>query len=378
MRVRLPPLAPPGAQQVHGTASWVARMNKEIGKRLGDVGRQAVERLREIVASGRFESVAAVDPQSGEIVDADARVFFAALPAISPATAPEELVEHGLLTHLPSRLNAVYAQPKYRAGRELFVRASISHVVKDRHRPVGVFDVASPIAMTHRAVLRGQRGGAFMVEVDGADVYSEFGREQVLAWNEPYGVSSSGGSLSGVRVDFNDPLWKAHVCAGYLEHAQAISALDFGAPVDEVEVAQARLVQRIASRVRMRYSGRGEGYAGPRAASLMSRGLGVCFVQRAVATAYLQSFARVLALEVQAAIGRTLRLDVPHGFAVVLLRPSLRRYVCDPAWSEPLTDLQVAFFGPGWGHDRRLVGFEGTSEGGVRPDDVDVPEVSAT
>ena len=90
MRVRLPPLAPPNAGRTWREGiDQVPGMQKELGKRLGDVGRQAVERLREIVVSGRFESVAAVDPQSGEIIDADARAFFAALPAITPATAPE-------------------------------------------------------------------------------------------------------------------------------------------------------------------------------------------------------------------------------------------------------------------------------------------------
>ena len=353
-------------------------MSKEPGKRLGDVSRQAIERLREIVAAGRFATVAAVDAQSGEIVDADARAFFAALPTVTPATVPEELVEHGLLERLPAQLTSVYAQPKYRVSRELFVQASVSHTVKDRRRPVGAIEMNARLAMTHRAVLRGQRDGALLVDVDGAEDLLPFGREQIFAWNEPYGVTTSGGSLSGVRFDFNDPLWKAHVCAGYLEHATAIAALDFGAPADDVEAAQARLIHRIAGRARLRYAGRGEGYAGSRAGALMSGGLGVCFVQRAIATVYLQAFARVLGVEVSAAIGRTLRLDVPHGFAVVLLRPSLRRYVCDPAWLEPLTDLQIAFFGPAWGHDRRLVGFEGAQESVVRPDEVDLPEVAAS
>jgi hypothetical protein len=68
---------------------------------------------------------------------------------------------------------------------------------------------------------------------------------------------------------------------------------------------------------------------------------------------------------------------VPHGFAVVTLRPSLSRYVVDPAWGEPLTDLRVAFFGPGWGQDRRLEGLEGAQEIRVRPEAVDLPEVPA-
>ena len=73
--------------------------------------------------------------------------------------------------------------------------------------------------------------------------------------------------------------------------------------------------------------------------------------------------------------GKTLRLGVMHAFAVVLLRPTLQRLVCDVAWSEPLTDLRVAFFGPNWGQDRRLVGFEGSQDLAVRPDDIDLAEV---
>ena len=41
----------------------------------------------------------------------------------------------------------------------------------------------------------------------------------------------------------------------------------------------------------------------------------------------------------------------------------------------PLTDLRVAFFGPAWGHDRMLEGFEGEQRLVVRPADVDVPPV---
>ena len=96
-----------------------------------------------------------------------------------------------------------------------------------------------------------------------------------------------------------------------------------------------------------------------------------------MAAAFLQAFARILAFEVQVAVGRTLSHDVPHGFVITTLRPSLGRYVCDPAWSEPLTALPVAFFGPRWGHDRRLESFEGDQDLVVRPAEIEVPEVGA-
>ncbi|MEZ4272832.1 MAG: hypothetical protein R3C68_15775 [Myxococcota bacterium] len=80
----------------------------------------------------------------------------------------------------------------------------------------------------------------------------------------------------------------------------------------------------------------------------------------------------------QLAIGRTLSHDIPHGFVIVTLRPSMQRYVCDPAWSEPLTPLCTAFFGPEWGHDRRLEGFEGHQERGVAPQHIDLPVVDST
>src|SRR5262249_16224228 len=111
--------------------------------------------------------------------------------------------------------------------------------------------------------------------------------------------------------------------------------------------------------------------------ALFTDGQGICFVQRAVAAAFLQVFARLLAFEVMVCTGRTLRTQSPHGFLVITLRPSLSRYVCDPAWHEPLTDLRVAFFGPGWGHDRCLPGFEGPLPLNVPPEAVRLPELAA-
>ncbi len=335
-------------------------------------GRHSVDRLRELVRSGGFARAAALDRQSGEIADPDHRALFAALPAVSPVTTPEELVEQRLVERLPRGLHKALERPKYRAGRGLFVQTTVSHV---GNGPVGRYDANGPVAFTHRAVLRGQRGGDFHVEIDGAPSLLPFARADVFTWNEPCGVQATGGSLSGVQVDYNDPLLKAHICAGYLDIAQDLGQLDFAQ--DAAAEPQAALLHRLASRVRMSYVGRGDGYAGTRAGSLLSGGSGVCFVQRAVLVAYLQAFARCLAFEIQAAVGRTLKHGVPHGFAVILLRPSLQRYVCDPAWSEPLTELKVAMFDAGWGHDRRLVALEGHQELTVRPSEVDLPEGEA-
>jgi len=341
------------------------------------VARQAVERLREVLSAGRFENLAAVDKLTGEVADVEARNLFAALPTVTPATTPEELVEHGLIDRVPANLAQIYAQAKYRRGRPLFVRAHVNHAVKEKQRPVGEFSATGKLVFTHRATLRGQRGDSFLVEVDGADEPMLFARPDVFSWNEPWGVPSAGGTLSGVRVDYNDPVMKAHVCAGFLDAAEQLATLDFAAMGPDLSGRQAQIVHRLASRVRMSYPGRGEGYAGQRAGSLLLGGQGVCFVQRAVAVAFLQCFSRVLGFEIQAAVGKMLRLDVMHAFAVVMLRPSLKRLVCDVAWAEPLTDLRVAFFGPNWGQDRRLVGFEGAQELAIRPDDVDLAEVGA-
>ena len=165
------------------------------------------------------------------------------------------------------------------------------------------------------------------------------------------------------------------MCAAFLDLAPLVADLDFGKSDDVAKETQVALVRRLARRVSMTYAGRGEGYAGPRAGALLSGGQGVCFVQRAAAAALLAPFSRLLAFDLAVGIGRTLRLGVPHGFLVLTLRPSLARYVVDPAWGEPLTDLRVAFFGPAWGHDRRLEGFEGPSQGRVAPEAVELPEV---
>jgi hypothetical protein len=343
--------------------------------RMAEVGRHSMDRLRELVLSGGFSHAASVDRDTGEIVDSEARAIFAALPAVTPATTADELVGHGLLTQAPRQLHVAREEPRYRVGRELFVRTRVSY--RETSRGVGIYDSEGEPGFTHRAVLRAQRGEDFLVDVEGAPEHLSFPRAEVFAWNEACTVGASGGTVSGVQIDYNSPLLKAHICAGYLDIADELATLDFGAARDEVCAKQEKLIHRLASRVRMKYVGQGEGYGGPRVGSLLHGGQGVCFVQRAVAGAYLQAFAPVLAFDVQMAIGRTLRLDVPHGFVVLTLRPSLRRYVCDPAWSEPLTDLKVAFYDAAWGHDRRLVGLEGQQELTVRPSEVELPEEDA-
>lgn len=340
-----------------------------------DVSRRAVARLRDVVLTGGFASLAAVDRLTGDISSPEARALFSALPAITPATAPDELVDQGLLGRLPRNLQVAYERPKYFRGREVFVQTHVNRRARDRQRPVGEYRADAPLGFSHRGKLSSRRGGEFLIELEGAPDLLAVPQTDVYTWNEPCGVPPSGGALSGVQIDYNDPLLKAHVCAAYLELAQDIEALDFGKPADEQLAAQESLIARLAGRVCMRYAGSGEGYAGMRAGALLSDGQGVCFVQRAVAAGFLQAFARALAFEIQSAVGRTLRLGAPRGFVIVTLRPSMARYVCDPAWSEPLTELRVAFFGPGWGHDRCLIGFEGAQNVTVRPSEVDLPEV---
>lgn len=326
-----------------------------------------------MVRSGGLERAIDVDRHTGEIVDAEARALFAALPAVSPATTPEELVDHGLIDRVPANLQRAYDSPKYIVGRELFVKTTAGFR-GGRQRPAGYYDTEGESELTHRAVLMARRGDDFLVHLDGATSLLAFPRTEIYVWNEPTGVPAAGGTVSGVHIDYNAPLFKAHVCAGYIDVAAELSALDFADEADLVRERQERLVHRLASRVRMTYAGRGEGYAGQRAASLLHGGQGVCFSQRAVAGAYLQAFARVLAFEVKLAVGRTLSHGVPHGFTVVTLRPSMRRYVSDPAWSEPLTDLRIACFDASWGHDRRVVGFEGEQSITVRPFEVNLPD----
>ncbi|MEE8408496.1 MAG: hypothetical protein V3T05_02725 [Myxococcota bacterium] len=344
----------------------------EPGRR-ADVGRHSVDRFRDLVESGGFLRAAAVDRHTGEIVDSDARALFAALPAVTPATTPEELVDNQLIKRVPANLSRASDAPKYFVGRELFVKTNVNHR-GSRRQPAGYYDAACEVSFTHRGVLLGRRGDDFLVDLAGAAEPLSFGHTEIYVWNEPVGVPTAGGSISGVKIDYNAPLFKAHVCAGYIEIAGELDRLDFSGEPDTVREHQARLVHRLGARIRMTYAGRGEGYGGARAESLLEGGQGVCFVQRAVAGAYLQAFSRTLALEIQIAVGRTLGLQIPHGFTVVTLRPSMRRFVCDPAWGEPLTDLRVAFFGSAWGHDRRLEGFEGEQNITVRPFEVDLPD----
>ena len=339
--------------------------------------RNAIARMRELCASGELANYLVVDKKSGEPMHPEARQLFAGLPALTPATTVDEVVELGLWSSAPHNLRRAFETPRYRVDRELFVRTNTSYRSAERHRPVGSYDPGMALGFTHLATLRGQTGEHFVIAVDGAPSLLRFTRSDVFAWNDATPVPLSG-TLSGVQIDYNDPLVKAHVCAAYIELASDAPKLDFSADDEVTREQQVGLVRRLAARVRMTYAGRGDGYAGAHAGALLSGGQGVCFVQRALAMVLLAPFARTLGFDLQAAIGRTLRLGVPHGFAVLVLRPSLCRYVVDPAWGEPLTDLRVAAFGPAWGHDRKLEGFEGVVDARVPPEAIDLPEVSAS
>jgi len=351
-------------------ASFVAQA------RLDRVARRSVARLRDVVSAGSFSHFAAVDPQTGDILNAEARSLFTSLPSISPSTSADELVAHGLIRQAPAELARAYARPRYREGREIFVRTTIDKTPATRTGSAGRFLKGGSKGFTHLAELLGQEADAFIVRVQGSPTPMRFPRSDVYSWNEPCGVPPGGGTISGVQVDYNEPRLKAFICAGYLTIGAALAAVDFSADDEDVCTKQKEILYDLASMIDMRYAGRSESYRGNRAGSLIGSGAGVCFVQRAVAGAFLQAFSRILAFEIQIAVGRTQRLGVPHGFVVVTLLPSLRRYVVDPAWAEPMTSLPVAFFGPGWGHDRRLEGFEGQQDLVVRPSDVDLPQIS--
>ncbi len=335
--------------------------------------RHALAALGEVIANKELARYLAVDPGRGELLHNEARELFLALPAVMPGVTCEEVLELGLWPRPPHNARRALEAPRYRKGRELFVKTSVTHAPPERYRPAGTFAEDMPAAFTHRAFLRAAAGEDFIVAVEGAPAPSRFTRASVFAWNEPLALPASG-ALSGVQLDYNDPLLKAHVCAAYLETADEAKLLDFNAEEEEVARRQARLIHKIAARVQMTFPGKAGGYAGPRAGALVMGGQGVCFVQRAVALGLLAPFTRTLAFDLQAAVGRTLRLAAPHGFGVITLRPSLRRYVVDPAWGEPLTDLRVAFFDAAYGHDRRLVGFEGKTSLDVHPDAVALPE----
>ena len=328
----------------------------------GDMSRRAVARLKEMVQSGGFQRATAIDPLTGELTSHASRAMFAALPSITSATKPEELLDLGLVAKLPQGLAVTMQEPKYVFGRELFVQSHVNHRVRDPQRPVGEYRADAELGFTHRARLLGEDDDRFVLELEGAPALLRVAKTDIYDWNEPRGVPASGGVLANVHIDYNEPLMKAQICAAYIDLAPELETLDFTAHPDVVKARQERLIGRLAARQTMRYAGK-EGYNGSKAGVLFTAGQGVCFVQRSVAAGFLQAFTQTLAFEVMVCAGRTLKTDTPHGFVVVTLRPSMARYVSDPAWREPLTDLRVAFFGPGWGHDRKLTGFEGLQEG---------------
>ncbi len=160
----------------------------------GDVSRRAVTRLRDLVLTGGFPRATQIDRVTGELLSSESRALFAALPAITGATAPEELVDLGLLSRMPRNLGVAASEPKYVFGRELFVQSHVSHRVRDPQRPVGEYRMDAPVGFTHRARLVGEHEEAFILELEGATSLFRVAKSDIYMWNEPRGVSPSGGS----------------------------------------------------------------------------------------------------------------------------------------------------------------------------------------
>lgn len=320
--------------------------------------KRALQRLKDLLQAGSFATACAVEARTGDLRDPDMRALFSTLPVITPATSPEELVEHGLLLAAPRHLNEALARPRYFPGREVFVPAELNYRGRS-HKAMGAYDKEGIHGISHLGILLGRKGEQFVVELAGREEPLSISPGDIFSYNEPCGLPAAGGTLSGVHVDFSDPLWRAHVCAGYMQISSQLQQLDFSQEKETFQKIQEHLIYTLAARIRMNFLGRGEGFAGNKGSALLLGGQGVCFVQRTVAAAYLQCFSRTLGFDVQHAVGKTLSRELPRGFVIITLRPAMARFVCDPAWSEPLTDLRVAFFDAGWGHDRRVIGFEG-------------------
>ena len=166
--------------------------------------KNALERLGELVSSGELASWLAVDAKSGEPTHPEARTLFTTLPALGPNTTADDVTELGLWPAVPGGLKRALDVPRYRPGRDLFVKAPVTHEATDRHRPVGTHDTSRPPAFTHLAELRGKAGDHLVVAVAGATTPLRFARTDVFEWNEPTPVPAAG-ALSGVQIDYNDP-----------------------------------------------------------------------------------------------------------------------------------------------------------------------------
>ena len=337
------------------------------------VVQRSLERMRELLDQGEFSDFSAVDSKTGRLLNPEALALFSTLPSFTPASHPNEAVEKWLLRSLPKGLQKGRSLPRYRQGREVFVRTRVQRRSDSPRRSVGTYDESCPERVTHLGQLMAADGDDFLVAVQGHQQWLRFPRSHIFKWNQPTGAPSIGGHLSGVQIDYRDPRMKAYICAAFLELGADIEALDFTLSLQDIEKQQRGLIHRLASRINMSYAGESDGYSGNRAGGLIDGGQGVCFVQRAVGASFLQAFSQILNFETQVAVGRTLRLDASHGFVVVTLFPSMRRFVSDPAWSEPLTDLRIAFFGPNWGHDRCLEHLEGEQELEVEESTIELP-----
>ena len=151
--------------------------------------------------------------------------LFASLPAVTPATTPDELVEHGLIARPPKDLQRALDQPRYREGRELFVRTTVTFKDQGR-RGVGFFAAEGEVAFTHRAVLRAQRDEQLLVDVEGAaellplphgSIDAAWSVNAMHHWVDPAVAATEitrvlrpGGRVILVDEDFEDPQHPEH------------------------------------------------------------------------------------------------------------------------------------------------------------------------
>lgn len=337
-----------------------------------DSSGSAVERLAQLQSSGQLEPLLQVEPRTGRLRHPKAQTLLDGLPSLASGAAAETFVEHGLVAGLPQHLAQALDTPRYPEGRAVFVHAPVSFADNPK-RPAGTYAKDAPPRITHLGTLVGQTGDDFWVRIDGLAEPIRVPRHELLALNEPHGIPAAGGVFHGFQVDYHAPLMRAHICAAALSLGGRLEELDFLATQAQIELRQKALIQKLCAGIQMDFIGRGSGYMGNQVAGLICGGQGASLAQSAAAAALLAPFTHLLAFDIQWVLGKTLRLGLPHAFLVLTLRPSLKRYICDPAWGEPLTDVNVACFGPGWGQDRRIVRTEGHPMGLLRDHDIALP-----
>lgn len=312
------------------------------------------------------------DPQAIAARDS-ALAFFSTLPKVGPSTSVEDLVKMGMIGKIPKGWERMSQTGRYVLGRQIIVRTQVNPVFQPAKQFL-TYKADGPTALTYRATLAGENGDNFLVKLDGQREPIEMPKAEVARYNQPQVFNQDAFTLSGVKINYDEPCLKAKIHAGFAQLFELINELDFDSafetlPNGSVEIhtsgplldQQRKAVRIIHDLINMTYGGSSYNDAGRMAV----QSSGVCYQQSAVMAAMLAPYAQLLGLDVQLIDGKIFRTGwkpgAPgaygdHGWVMITFRPGMSMRVTDRTWQQPSIEIDRAYSRVGDRYPLKLVG----------------------